>query len=123
VAPAFRGPGNDFTGSLASMSIGALVQFLNSEKETGALTLLNDRRTPLGTMIFIKGEVVDAVSPGQRGVEAVFDIVAHSEGFFSFTRKKVLDPQKTVDQQTIPLLMEAYRRIDEKGAKQAAVTS
>ncbi len=105
---------NDFSGSIASMSLGSVTQFLNSDKETGTLVIRDKDNAELGTLIFIKGEIVDARSPKNRGLDALYEVLRHKEGFFSFLREEPTNVEKTITQGTISLLLEAHRIMDEE---------
>ena len=112
--PAIPGALNDFSGSIASMSLGSVTQFLNSDKETGTLVIKDKGNSELGTLIFIKGEIVDARSPKKRGLDALYEVLRHKEGFFSFLREEPKNVEKTITQGTISLLLDAHRIMDEE---------
>ena len=97
------------------MSLGSLAQLLYTERETGVLTILDDQKHPAGTMIFIKGDLVDAKTPTLRGTEAVYAIVRLKTGSFSFKRGPGIGSQRTIQESTMPLILDAYRRNDEQG--------
>lgn len=107
-------PSADFTGSLGSMSLGSLTQFLNSDKETGILSITDTRNSEIGNMLFVQGEIYDARSPGKRGVDAVYDLLRNREGSFRFTREVVPTTERTIEQGTISLLLDAHRIMDEE---------
>lgn len=105
---------NDFSGSIASMSLGSVTQFLNSDKETGTLYVKDKTNVELGTLVFIKGEIVDAKSPKKRGIDALYEILRNKEGFFSFLREEPKDVEKTITLGTISVLLDAHRIMDEE---------
>ncbi|MFH0880726.1 MAG: DUF4388 domain-containing protein, partial [Lentisphaerota bacterium] len=104
----------DFSGALTSMSMSVLSQMLNSEMATGVLTVKDKDHADLGTLTFVNGEIVDANSLGKRGTEAVHMLIRQKQGSFLFVRKARLETKKTVHQNTVSLLLEAARMIDEK---------
>jgi hypothetical protein len=104
----------DFTGSISSMSLGSLAQFLNADKETGTLHVKDKSNTDCGTILFAKGEIVDAQTQTNRGVEAVHEILRLQKGVFSFLRKEHENVEQTVEQGTISILLDAHRVIDEE---------
>jgi hypothetical protein len=105
----------DMSGHIAASSLGDVAQFLNAGKETGVLGIKDEAGQEEGTMVFEKGELIDAQSPGHRGVEAVYDLLRHKEGFFSFVRHAEDSGwDRTINQGTISLLLDVYRVIDEE---------
>jgi hypothetical protein len=112
--PTLPGSPNDFSGSIASMSLGSVTQFLNSDKEMGTLIVKDKNYSEVGTLVFIKGEIVDAKSSNKRGVDALYDILRQKEGFFSFLREEPVNVEKTITQGTISLLLDAHRIMDEE---------
>ena len=105
---------NDFSGSIASMSLGSVTQFLNSDKETGTLFVRDKGNAELGTLVFIKGEIVDAKSLTKRGLDALHEILRNKEGFFSFLREEPKDVETTITTGTISVLLDAHRMMDEE---------
>jgi len=120
IAPPVPPPSADFSGSLSSMSIGSVSQFLNSDKESGILTVKDAMQMEIGTMVFVKGEIFDAKTPTRRGVPAVYDIMRCKEGFFTFARGDHSNAERTILEGTITMLLEAHRIMDEEGPKAAA---
>lgn len=105
---------NDFSGSIASMSLSSVTQFLNSDKETGMLYVKDKSNAELGTLVFIKGEIIDAKSSRKRGLDALYEILRNKEGFFSFLREEPKDAEKTITTGTISVLLDAHRIMDEE---------
>lgn len=120
IAPPVPTASSDFSGSLASMSIGSVSQFLNSDKESGILSVKDANQMELGTVVFVKGEIVDAKSSTHRGVPAVYDIMRSKEGFFTFVRGDHSTAERTIEDGTITMLLEAHRIMDEEGPKPVA---
>lgn len=112
--PVVPGSSNDFSGSIASMSLGSVTQFLNSDKETGMLHVKDKSNAELGTLVFIKGEIIDARSPNKRGIDALYEVLRNKEGFFSFLREEPKNVEKTITQGTISILLDAHRIMDEE---------
>lgn len=106
-------PVPDFSGSLSSMSLGSVIQFLNSDKETGTLTVLSNEHQPVGTVDFLSGEIVNARTNGEEGVPAVHRLLANAEGHFAFVRSKNPNFQRKIAEPTMSLLLEAHRLRDE----------
>lgn len=113
--PPLRDSSNDFSGSISSMSLGSVTQFLNSDKETGTLFVKDKNNVEIGTLAFIQGEIIDAKSSNKRGIDALYEILRNKEGFFSFLREKQpKSTEKTITQGTISLLLDAHRIMDEE---------
>ena len=117
IAPPVPTTSSDFSGSLSSMSIGSVSQFLNSDKESGILSVKDTNQMEVGTVLFVKGEIYDAKSATHRGVPAVYDIMRAKEGFFTFTRGDHSSDERTILEGTITMLLEAHRIMDEEGPK------
>jgi hypothetical protein len=112
--PIIPGSSNDFSGSIASMSLGSVTQFLNSDKETGILHVKDKNNVELGTLVFVKGEIIDAKSPKKRGIDALYEVLRNKEGFFSFLREEPKNVETTITQGTISILLDAHRIMDEE---------
>jgi CRP-like cAMP-binding protein len=104
-------------GKLSMISVPDLVQTLTSSRRSGTLTLL--RRGLQARLIFQDGRLRYAVYGAYKGEEAFFRTVGWAEGDFRF------DPQETqgeeearVQAETMALMMEAMRRLDEGGQNQ-----
>ncbi len=113
VPPPVPSSGTDFSGSLSSMSLASVTQFLNSDHETGTLIVTDSSHGDVGTIVFIKGEIIDARCKGKRGVDAVYQILQQKEGFFSFARGEPSEAVRTVEENTITVLLNAHKLIDE----------
>lgn len=113
-------PAADFSGTIASMALSAVTQFLNGDKETGVLTITENDHKVMGRMIFVDGEIVDARTDGKRGVDAVYAMLRFRQGLFAFVRQPAGKYEKTVNVGTISLLLEAHRILDEEGEKKKA---
>ena len=112
--PIIQGSSNDFSGSISSMSLGSVTQFLNSDKETGMLYVKDKNNVELGILVFVKGEIIDAKSPDKRGIDALYAVLRNKEGFFSFLREDPKNVEKTITQGTISILLDAHRIMDEE---------
>lgn len=119
-APSAAPPAADFSGTIASMALSAVTQFLNGDKETGVLTITENDHKVMGRMIFVDGEIVDARTDGKRGVDAVYAMLRFRQGLFAFVRQPAGKYEKTVNVGTISLLLEAHRVLDEEGEKKKA---
>lgn len=98
------------SGSLAEMPLADVLQVLSRTKKSGLLKVSTREYT--GEIQLGSGAIYDASFMGLRGEEAVFALLALSEGEFA------LDPSfvpstRTIHEGTEQLLLEGMRRIDE----------
>jgi hypothetical protein len=105
---------HDFAGSIASMSLGSVAQFLNSDNKTGTLLVKDKSHAEIGTLVFIKGQLIDAKSPDKRGTNAFYKILRNKEGFFSFLCEEPKNVEQTIMQDIISLLLNAHQIMDEE---------
>jgi DNA-binding response OmpR family regulator len=104
-------PRGAFEGDLEHMSVPDLLRMLCVQRKTGALQvdLLEGRHQAL--LSLDQGHVVHATLGQMEGEVALFQLLLHDRGRFSFRPDQTL-PGKTIDVQTLPLLMEGYRLLD-----------
>jgi CRP-like cAMP-binding protein len=97
-------------GKLSMISLPELAQTLNMNNRTGTLHLYNaDLR---GEIFFVDGNAIDAKLGETEGEDAFYELLTWNEGDFRF---KPGDPsrEKKIGMDTMGLLMEGLRRIDE----------
>lgn len=104
----------DFSGSISSVPLSSVAQFLNANKETGMLDVKDPSGAHVGALIFMAGNILDAHAKGKRGVGAVYDILRKKEGSFAFVRTQELPRQQTIHENTITLLLNANKQMDEE---------
>jgi two-component system chemotaxis response regulator CheY len=102
----------DFSGSLQSMSFSDVVQLLNLSRKTGTLTLNAGVRS--GGVCFVEGEIRHAWTESLLGEDAFYEMAGWRKAVFAFAGGPGTD-QTSVRQPTMSLLMEAMRRLDERG--------
>ena len=105
--PTDDGDSGTFTGSLESFSAAELIQFLNSSRETGVLTIDPGTDDMTSKLYFERGEIVDALSNQSMGEAAVKDILAFQAGLFSFNRQQEVVARRTIKESTMSLLLKA----------------
>ena len=109
--PAVEG---DLTGTLDGYSMGQVVQFFNSSGDDGVLTLKTDADQE-DMMIFNNGQIIAATSGNLTGEDAVYAMLRHQHGNFSFRRTDTSDEERLILQDTMSLLLEGHRLVDEMG--------
>jgi hypothetical protein len=112
--PPIPSSSNDFSGSIASRSLSSVAQSLNSDKETGTLLVKDNNNTEIGTLVFVRGEIIDAKSLDKRGIDAFYNVLRNKEGFFSFLREKPKNVEKMIKQDILSLLMDAHLMMDKE---------
>jgi CRP-like cAMP-binding protein/FixJ family two-component response regulator len=106
-------PGNtEFSGNLSSMSFADVLQLLQVGRKTGYITLESLGRK--GEIGIESGEVRQARAENQTGDDAFYSLAAWKGATFAFNSTPLKDAPNVVTP-TMPLLMEAMRRVDEAG--------
>ncbi|MHC4778338.1 MAG: cyclic nucleotide-binding domain-containing protein [Planctomycetota bacterium] len=97
-------------GKLSMITLPELAQTLNMSRRTGKLLLYNaDQR---GEIFFQEGQVYDASLGATKGEEAFYSLLELKDGNFRFMEGDV-DVDRVVMMDTMGLLMEGLRRLDE----------
>ena len=104
--------GRGMRGRLSTLSFGDLVQVLHAGRRSGLLTLSGPGRE--ARLFFAAGRLLAAQSGALHGPEAFFDVAFWKEGEFRMEDVAPRLPEEArIDADTIALLMEAMRRMDE----------
>lgn len=106
----------DFSGSISSVSLSSVAQFLNANRESGMLDVKDPNGTHVGALIFVNGDILDAHARGKRGADAVYNVLRRKDGSFAFVRTSELRPQPTITENTITLLLNAHKQMDEENS-------
>ncbi|MBN1268012.1 MAG: DUF4388 domain-containing protein [Kiritimatiellae bacterium] len=101
-----------FSGLLKVVPITDLIQLLNSSRQSGILTLV-DEKNQRAKLIFIQGDIVAATYVGKMAEEAVYDAMALKQGSFDFMPGTPPTPPSPIRKKTLSLLLEGCRLIDE----------
>jgi DNA-binding response OmpR family regulator len=109
------GPGME--GRLELVGTPVLLQMCHLSRLTGVLRVGSGERTV--DVRFREGEIVGAKGASATGPEAVFELVALTEGHFSFAPGDP-GPGEPLGQTFTQVLLEACRRLDEKRRDAAA---
>ena len=100
-----------FQGSLGDFRIIDVIQLLDLAQKNGILVVKSPELD--GRIYFDGGAIVRAEAGSQQDEEAVYRMLALSQGTFSFVQKAVAVP-RTVRMSNTSILLEALRRHDEK---------
>lgn len=102
-----------FYGKLSSLPMQDLVQVISQGHKTGQLKLWSEESMWECTVFFEFGEIVHATSLHAKGKDAFFETFDAKEADFSF-EDTVVPSERTIEENTMFLLMEAHRLQDEK---------
>ena len=105
------------SGSLSMIGVVDLVQTLHASRRTGTLTVMDGRGLEARVGLR-KGSVSSALVAGVAGAEGFFELLLWSDGTFSFEGGEAAldsDPAAGIQGDTMALLMEGLRRLDERG--------
>jgi uncharacterized repeat protein (TIGR04076 family) len=98
-------------GKLSMITLPELAQTLNMSRRTGTLFLYTaDQR---GEIFFKDGQIHDARMGSEEGEEAFYSLLALKDGNFRFMEGEI-DKARAITMDTMGLLMEGLRRLDEK---------
>ena len=106
-------------GRLDMVPPNELIQAMNVNSQTGTLTVRGGKG--MLTMYIENGQVLHVDGAGLQGDEAFYDFMKWPQGNFRFQTGK-RDIVKNVQGDTISLLLEGLRRIDEARAPQSAAS-
>jgi len=106
------------SGVVGPMTICMIAQFLYAERETGRLTVSGRVVDNIGALAFLNGHIVDAAYNDIVGEDAVYKILALGEGEFMFIQGSLKGFTKTCDCDTMSLLLNAHRMMDEQRASE-----
>jgi two-component system chemotaxis response regulator CheB len=101
------------TGQIENLPLPDIVQILSIGVKTACVTLTAGKRQ--GKIWFRDGALVHAHAGVEEGEEAFFEMLGWDEGTFEI-RHGLRTDKKTVDNDSMFLVMEGMRRIDEAGA-------
>ena len=102
-------------GKLSMIPLIDLVQTFSQSRRTG--TLVIHQSTTQAFIVFLNGAVISAVAGALKGETAFFSVLGWQDGEFCFEPSELFEPapkrEGAISAETIALLMEGMRRIDE----------
>ncbi|MEJ2641174.1 MAG: response regulator [Desulfosarcinaceae bacterium] len=110
--------GSDKGGSVTGISLPSFMDLIEKEEKSCMLEVHKNNRR-MGVLLFNQGDLWDAVSLEQKGIEAVFELLALDEvriRYRNLPKKKI---KRRIKVNLISLLMESARRQDEKAENDA----
>lgn len=111
VAPGVNFCDTGLTGDLSTLGITELIQTLHQGQKTGVLIVLDQEFK--GQIFFQDGEIVHARAGIWMDKDALFRALQLTSGFFEFN-DCTPPPAHTIVEGTMALLMESFRRADER---------
>jgi hypothetical protein len=99
-----------FSGNVSQFKVIDILRLLASEGKTGALHL--QRGKEKGEIYVDKGALYHAICKDGVGEEAIFAILTWTDGNFNFT-PTVTSDERTIEKDTLSLLEEALKQLDE----------
>ncbi|MCB0279047.1 MAG: response regulator [Calditrichaeota bacterium] len=97
------------SGSLKDISLIEIMQFISSHKFSGILKILD------GVLFFQKGEIIKAVYKELKNESVINELVKVNDGYFYF-KTETIDFEPEISANTMQVLMEACRLMDEDSA-------
>ncbi len=106
------------TGNLTGLAAADLIQLNCVDQKIACLKIQHAGQN--AEIYFLGGQIVHAVSGGQKGEEVVYQVLGWNEGDFSL-ENDVKPPETTIQRSWPSLLLEGARRLDENELAQMAV--
>ncbi|HXZ99278.1 MAG TPA: DUF4388 domain-containing protein [Candidatus Binatia bacterium] len=104
-------------GSLQESSLASLLQTMQTERATGALSLESDNDS--ANLYFLFGHLFHAQGPAGQGEDLVINALSWQDGRFRFDPRAKLPPEETIKASASELIAEAERRAPAAEAAQA----
>ncbi|MCP4687783.1 MAG: response regulator, partial [Desulfobacterales bacterium] len=101
-----------FSGSLAQMDMGDVLQVVELNYKSGELVLRSARGKKIGSAFFQDGRLINAVKNQLTGLEAFYDLIAEGDAFFEFFGREV-DAAEEITQSNMAVLLDGKLIIDE----------
>lgn len=101
-------------GHLKDMALVDIIQIFNAERKTAAIHLGGE--SGYGRVYVRDGDIVHAVYRGERGVDALFQLLAWKDGEFEVEPNEAA-PEETITESTENILLDGLRRLDESQSK------
>lgn len=101
-------------GQLQTISFPELVQALASTECNGILYVKSENQQ--GSVYFEHGQIIDATLADVIGEESFYKMLEWKKGDFRFTQKDI-ERERTIPYDTMGLLLEGMRRLDEQTRK------
>lgn len=95
-------------GSLQESSLASLLQTMQVERATGALSL--ESESDSASLYFLFGHLFHAQSPSAQGEDVVLSALAWQDGRYRFDPRAKLPPEETIKSSPGELIAEAERR-------------
>ncbi len=113
---------NGIHGTLDQLGLSSLLAMIDMERKSGILVLTRGRA--VGRLFCKTGRVLSARLEGdgpftRKGADVIYTLLGWADGRFDFTAGEV-DMEDEIRTQTMHLLMEGARRIDEAQAQRAS---
>ena len=101
-----------FSGSLAFLSLGEIVQIIGNNGGTGVLRIMSKYAPSPGMIYMAKGDPVDAVNGDLDGLEALFSLFGWTEGEFSFSQEPI-GHENVINKNRMELILDGSRMVDD----------
>lgn len=101
-----------FSGSLAFLSLGEIVQIIGNNGGTGVLRIMSKYAPSPGMIYMAKGDPVDAVNGDLTGLEALFSLFGWTEGEFFFSQEPV-GHENVINKNRMEIILDGSRMVDD----------
>ncbi len=104
------------SGKLDFLSLGDILQLLGSSGATGVLRIMSKYSPEPGAIYFKKGNIINASTPSQSGLEAVYSLFGWLEGDFEFSNESV-NIKRVIKANKMEIILDGLRLMDDGKTK------
>jgi len=104
---------DDFSDVLSAMKLNEVLQVVELNHKSGELLLTHSKGEKIGRILFRDGKLINAEKPPLKGVEAFFELMEETEGFFEFYGKTIPDEPDIITDTNRAILVKAGNLIVE----------
>lgn len=101
-----------FSGSLAYLELSELIQLIGNNGSTGVLKIQSKFTTEQGTIYFVNGNPIDAITNKLTGLPALFALFGWQQGTFSFSQTRVT-ATPVIHKNRMEIILEGLRKVDD----------
>jgi len=102
----------DLSGKFGFLGLGEVLQLIGSNGGTGVLRITSKFVPEPGHVWFQKGNIIDAATNSQTGIDAMYSLFGWTEGEFEFTRGEV-SVKQTIHTNRMEIILDGLRMVDD----------
>ncbi len=103
-------------GSLGFLSLGDIIQLIGSGGGSGVLHIFSPYIQEPGCIYFSKGNIINAHTPSEKGIDAVYALFGWLEGDYEF-QERTVSVKKLITSNRMEIILDGLRLIDDGKTK------